>query len=147
MKVRDVMASHVIEVRQTDTCERAAQLMREHRTGSLVVVTREDVIAGVVTDRDLVVECVALGRDPKEQEVGQCVATDYANMSHPATVEANMELEEAVDLMEKAGVHRLPVTEDGVHCIGILSLDDIAEDVRHYLNAFLAVAGQYHRKR
>ncbi len=145
MKVRDVMTTPIIEVAQTDTCQRAAQLMSEHRTGCLVVMSRAGLIEGIVTDRDLVINGIALGREPYRQQVGECMSEDYAG-SHPRLVRADLELQEAVQVMEETGVRRLPVTEDGLHVVGILSLDEIALDLKRYLNAFLTVAGQYHHR-
>jgi CBS domain-containing protein len=120
--------------------------MAHNHTGALVVTSASGAIAGVVTDRDLVTECVAAGRDPATFQVGDCVASDYASTQHPATIKPDAEVEEAVHVMEEAGVMRLPVTEDGVTAIGMLSFDEIALDVQHYLSHFLTIASRYHHK-
>jgi CBS domain-containing protein len=134
------MTTSIIELAATDSCQRAAQVMRDHGVG-LVVVTREGrIIEGVITDRDLVVRCMALGGDPTQRQVG-----DYMDV-HPTTVDGDVDLERAVDMMRNAGLRRLPVTTTGTHVIGLLSLDDVALDVKHYIDAFLTVAGRYARK-
>jgi len=140
MKVRDAMTMSVVEVRAGETCHKAAQLMRDDDVGMLVVTTEGRVIEGVITDRDLVVRCMALGGDPALHSVG-----DYMD-KHPTTVDADADLERAAEIMRNAGLRRLPVTVAGARVIGILSFDDVAVDVKHYLDAFLAVAGQYSRK-
>ena len=140
MKVRDVMTMSVVEVSADATCQRAAQLMRDQDVGMLVVTREGRIIEGVITDRDLVVRCLALGGSPEEQRVG-----DFMD-HHPTTVDADIELERAVEIMRNAGLRRLPVTVTGTHVIGMLSLDDVALDVKHYLDAFLAVAGQHSHK-
>jgi CBS domain-containing protein len=140
------MSSPVIQIRDSDTVRHAAELMAHNHTGALVVTSASGAIAGVVTDRDLVTECVATGRDPATFQVGDCVASDYASMQHPATIKPDAEVEDAVHVMEEAGVMRLPVTEDGVTAIGMLSFDEIAQDVQHYLSHFLTIASRYHRK-
>ena len=145
MKVRDAMSTPVVEIREADSVRHAAELMVREHTGALVVVNANGNIAGVVTDRDLITECIALGHDPATFQVGNCVAEDYASTSHPATVKPDAELEDAVHIMEGAGVHRLPVTEDGLKAIGMLSFDEIALDVQHYLSHFLALAGRSRR--
>jgi len=61
-------------------------------------------------------------------------------------VDADLELERAVEIMRNARLRRLPVTAGGGRVIGILSVDDVAVDVKHYLDGFLSVAGQYSRK-
>jgi CBS domain-containing protein len=145
MKVRDVMSAPVVQVKASDSVRQAAELMAKNRTGALVVVDSNGNIAGVVTDRDLVTECIAVGQNADSFQVGNCVASDYANMQHPTTVKPDMEIEDAIHVMEDSGVHRLPVTEDGLKALGMLSFDEIAADVQHYLNHFLSVAGRYHR--
>jgi predicted transcriptional regulator len=66
--------------------------------------------------------------------------------AHPTTVDGEMELDRAVNVMRNAGLRRLPVTRAGARVVGVLSLDDVAIDLQHYLDAFLAVAGQHSRK-
>lgn len=142
MKVRDVMSTPVVTVSAKEPVVRAAQLMAEHGTGALVVTNDDHHIAGIVTDRDLVTRCVALGYDPKTLQVGACVAEDYAGMSHPTTIGPDAELHDAAERMAEAGVQRLPVTEDGRHVLGMISFDEIAIDIKEYLTAFLAVAAR-----
>lgn len=139
MKIRDVMTTSVVHITAEDSCQRAAQLMRDRGVGMLVVTKDGRVIQGVLTDRDLVVRCMSLGGDPAEHLVGE-----YMDR-HPTTIEADTDLERAAEVMRNAGLRRLPVTSAG-HVIGILSLDDIALDVKHYVDAFLSVAGGYAKK-
>lgn len=137
MKVKDAMTRSVVHAGATESCYRAAQLMRDHGVGLLVVTTKDGVIEGVITDRDLVVRCTALGGDPAQHLIG-----DYMD-AHPTTVAADLELERAVEIMRNADRRRLPVTVAGAQVVGLLSLDDVAVDVKHYLDAFLGVAGHY----
>ena len=140
MKVRDVMTTSIVEVGLDETCQTAAKLMRDKRVGLLVVTKGGRSLQGVITDRDLVVRCMALGGDPATQRIGEHVDR------RPATVDGDVELERAVQIMRTAGLRRLPVTVAGAKVIGILSLDDVAVDVKQYLNSFLSVAGQYSHK-
>ena len=140
MKVRDVMTTSIVEVAPDETCQRAAKLMRDKDVGVLLVTKGGRVLQGVITDRDLVVRCMALGGDPATQRVGEHLDR------HPTSVDGELELERAVQIMRTAGLRRLPVTVAGAKVIGILSLDDVAVDVKHYLDGFLSVAGQYSRK-
>lgn len=142
MRVKDVMSTPVVSVSANEPVSRAAQLMAEHGTGALIVTNADHHIAGIVTDRDLVTRCVAIGHDPKTLHVGECVAEDYAGMSHPTTIGPEAELHEAAERMADAGVQRLPVTEDGRHVLGMISFDEIALDIKEYLSAFLAVAAR-----
>jgi CBS domain-containing protein len=140
MKVKDVMTRSIVEMAATDSCQKAAQLMRDHGVGMIVVTTGPSVLEGVITDRDITVRCTALGGDPAGRPVGE-----YMDL-HPISVDEDVDLERAMDMMRNAALRRLPVTKAGSHVIGILSLDDIALDAKHYLDAFLAVAAQYGHK-
>lgn len=140
MKVKDVMNFALIEVSSGDSCQRAAELMRDHGVGMLVVTKEGRIIEGVITDRDLVVRCMALGGDPAMRPVGVCMEL------HPTTVDGGVDLEKAVEMMRNADIRRMPVTISGARVIGVLSLDDVAHDVKQYLDAFLAVAGHHSQK-
>ena len=140
MKVRDAMTMTLVEVAATDSCQHAAQLMRDHGVGMLVVTKPGRILEGVLTDRDLVVRCLALGGDPAERLVG-----DYMDV-HPTAVDADVELEKAVEIMRNGDLRRLPVTFAGARVMGVLSLDDVALDIKHYLDAFLSVSGHYAHK-
>jgi CBS domain-containing protein len=140
VNVKEVMTPKVVEMGAQDSCYKAAQLMRDHGVGMVVVTTGPRILEGVITDRDITVRCTALGGDPAARPVGEYMDT------HPLSVDGDIELERAVDMMRNAGLRRLPVTEAGSRVIGILSLDDIALDAKHYLDAFLAVASQYAHK-
>lgn len=114
--------------------------MRDKHVGVLVVTKGGRVLQGVITDRELVVRCMALGGDPGTQRIGEHLER------RSATMDGELELERAVQIMRTAGLSRLPITVAGAKVIGILSLDDVAVDVKQYVNGFLAVAGQYSRK-
>ena len=139
MKVKDVMSGPAIEVSAEDSCQRAAELMRDHDAGMLVV-TKLGVVEGVITDRDLVSRCVAIGAMPDAQIVG-----DYYDR-HAVCVDEEYDLERAMIIMRNAGVRRVPVRR-GIELVGVLSMDDVAVHLKKYVDAFLALAGQYHREK
>jgi CBS domain-containing protein len=140
MKVRDVMSMIIEEISGDATCQEAARRMDGGNVGMLIVTREGRLIEGVLTDRDLVTRCVALGADPAEHRVDE-----YMDR-HPTTVQGDLELERAVEIMRNTRHHRLPVTIAGNKVIGIISLDDVAVDVKHYADAFLAAAGQYSKR-
>jgi CBS domain-containing protein len=141
MKVREAMASPVIEISADETCQQAAAMMRDFRTGALVVVAEAEGTRteGLITDRDLVVRCLALGVDPSKQFVGK-----YCDHK-PTTIGPDEDLENAIEIMRTEGVRRLPVM-DGNRVVGMLSFDDVAVDVQRYVTSFLALASQYHMR-
>jgi CBS domain-containing protein len=111
--------------------------MRDRQTGALVVLNDQRRIDGIVTDRDLVMKCVALGLDPTKTPVGECC--HY----HPVTADPEQDAMSAVERMRDAGVRRLPVVSSAGEVVGMLALDDIARDVKEYVDAFTTAVGQY----
>ena len=118
MQVKDVMSTNVITVRQDDTAQTAATLMREHNIGAVPVVSGNSV-CGMLTDRDIVLRCVAPGKSPADCRVGE-VMTGCA-----ACVTPNQSVSDAISLMSSEQVRRLPVLENGA-LKGIVSLADVA---------------------
>jgi signal-transduction protein with cAMP-binding, CBS, and nucleotidyltransferase domain len=137
MKVKDVMSQPAVEVAADATCQTAAQLMRDRQAGALVVLNQQRQIDGIVTDRDLVMKCVAAGLDPARTTVGECCHF------HPVTTEPEQEILTAAERMRDAGVRRLPVVSSEGEVVGMLALDDVARDVKEYVDAFTTAVGQY----
>jgi CBS domain-containing protein len=121
MEVRYIMAQPVQTIENTDTVQKAAEEMAQHQVGMLAVRAANRLV-GIITDRDLVVRCIALGRPPARTIVGSIMS------SHPVTLEPDSSIDRAVHIMASHHVHRLPVMEDG-RLVGILSASDIA---RHF---------------
>jgi CBS domain-containing protein len=96
----------------------AAREMRDGDVGALIVVDGGSV-AGIVTDRDIVVRAIADGRDP-----GSTRVTDVATMS-PVTLTVDQTVEDAIRVMREQDVRRIPVVQDG-RPAGIVSLGDLA---------------------
>ncbi len=96
----------------------AARLMRDDDIGALVV-EREGAVAGIVTDRDIVVRAVAEGRDP-----GSTRVADVASME-AVTVTPDQSVEDVRRLMREHDVRRVVVEQDG-RAAGIFSLGDLA---------------------
>ena len=99
----------------------AARRMREADVGTLIVVDAERRPLGVVTDRDVVLRCVAEGRDPDATAVA-AVMTGPAACVGEATA-----IEEALRRMAAASARRLVVTDDEGRLAGILALDDVLD--------------------
>jgi CBS domain-containing protein len=100
----------------------AARLMRQHHTGTLIVVDDpqgERTPAGIVTDRDIVVQALANELDPASTQVARIMA------SRMVIASASESLEEGIERMRHHGVRRLPVIEHGGGLLGIVTLDDL----------------------
>lgn len=117
-KVRDAMTPGVHSVAPSDSVTEAAQAMKEQDVGSLPVVEAERLV-GMVTDRDIIVRAVAEQVDPQTLTVGDVASGDLV------TVEPDEDLEEALALMGRHRVRRLPVVENG-RLVGVVAQADVA---------------------
>jgi CBS domain-containing protein len=129
--VADVLTPNPVSVESTTTVREAAELMREHDVGDLVVVEQGRLV-GIVTDRDLVVRVLAVGGEAQDP-VGQ------VGTGSPVVVSPDDDVVTAADLMATHAVRRLPVVRDG-QVVGIVSLGDLA--VRHNAGSVLGAISQ-----
>lgn len=100
----------------------AARLMRQHHTGTLVVVddpTGDRTPAGIITDRDIVIEVLAAELDPAETPVSRVMCAKLVIAGGAEDVN------DAIERMRLHGVRRLPVTDHDGSLLGILTLDDV----------------------
>jgi CBS domain-containing protein len=119
MKVHEIMTAHPHGIGPNNTLVEAAGLMRELDVGALPVFD-DDELAGLVTDRDLVVRGLADGRDPNSATVSEVMSGGVQYIF------ADQEVEVAAHMMESAQVRRLPVMDREKRLVGIISLGDIA---------------------
>ncbi len=123
MKVRDIMTTQVQWVARNTSLVEAAQMMAQQDFGS-VPVCEGDRLLGMVTDRDIVVRCVAKGQDCSSTTVDQV-------MSKPVhSVTPDTDVHQASDLMAQQQVRRLPVEDNG-RLVGIVALGDMAVEQIH----------------
>jgi len=118
---RDIMTGGAESIGANETLEQAARKMKDLDVGSLPICGEDNRLKGMLTDRDIVVRCVADGRDPKNTKAG-----DLAQ-GKPVTIGADDTVEEAIRTMQQHQVRRLPVI-DGHDMIGMLSQADIARN-------------------
>lgn len=123
MTVGRICSRVVASASSRDTIRAAAQAMALHDVGTLVVLDATDPAGqlGIVTDRDIVIRCVAPGLDPDRESIGSVC-------SRPVhCVDEQTPVEDAIQQMAKAETRRLVVLGDSGHPVGVLSLDDILE--------------------
>jgi CBS domain-containing protein len=121
--VRDAMTADPRTVGLSDSVVDAAQIMEAEDVGSVPVVGDDKVLAGMITDRDIVLRVVAAGRDPRSTTAGE-VATKQVSPAYPDTP-----LAEALEQMAYRQVRRLPVIEDD-RVVGILAQADVVHEVK-----------------
>lgn len=119
MDVRNVMSSDVASIETRDTLQAAAAKMAEINVGSLPVL-REGRLAGIVTDRDIVVRAVARGAAPGTA-VGDAMSDGVVTLS------PDMSVDEAARLMSDKQIRRLYVVDEN-RLVGVVSLGDLAVD-------------------
>jgi CBS domain-containing protein len=118
--VEEIMTRNPHTVEIGDSVVDAALAMRDGDIGN-VIVTDGGRVAGIVTDRDIVVRAIAEGRDPQSTTVGDVCSSD------PRTLEAGDSVAVAATAMGENSIRRLPVVSDG-ELVGVVSLGDLAQD-------------------
>lgn len=118
MKAQDLMTREPATLAPDASCAEAATLMRQEDCGSIPIVDGSRLV-GIVTDRDIVIRCVAAGKDPKTMPVSAVMSAD------PITISPDTDIDDASDLMADRQVRRLPVV-DGGKLVGILVIGQIA---------------------
>jgi CBS domain-containing protein len=114
-----VMTKQVVYLPAETTVDEAAQAMRAADIGD-VVVTDGPALAGILTDRDIVVRAVAEGQDPSKMAVGSIASADLIMIQQDASPQ------EALRLMRERAVRRLLVCDADRQLVGVISLGDLA---------------------
>jgi CBS domain-containing protein len=121
--VRDAMTADPRTVKADDPVVEAARIMEEEDVGSVPVVAGDNVLVGMITDRDIALRVVAAGRDPRATTAGE-VATKDVSAAYP-----DEPLDEALEQMAYRQVRRLPVIEND-RVVGILAQADVVQEVK-----------------
>lgn len=118
MKVNEVMAKEVKSIGPDATIREAAAAMRTNNVGFLPV-SQGDQLLGVITDRDIIVECLATDENPPA-----CRVTTHMTVN-PICIAPDAEVDKALELMAQEQIRRLCVTE-GKRLVGVVALGDLA---------------------
>ncbi|HEX7084327.1 MAG TPA: CBS domain-containing protein [Gaiellaceae bacterium] len=117
--IREVMTENPRSVAPDDTVVEAARVMRDEDAG-VVPITDRDRLVGVVTDRDIAIRVVADGQDPRDTRVTEVASRQLV------TIDPEQDLDEALRLMSRHQVRRLPVVEEDGRLVGIVAQADVA---------------------
>lgn len=121
MLCQEIMHRHVCSVRDTDRVALVARTMRDEDVGFVPVLDSDDVLVGVVTDRDIVVRACVGVDDPREVLVGNVMSRGVVVCRTTDSVE------DAERKLRERRVTRLPIVDDAGALVGVLSLSDIAQ--------------------
>jgi CBS domain-containing protein len=118
--VREAMTSKLCSIDTDKPVAYAAKMMRDEDVG-IAPIVEGDRLVGVLTDRDIAVRVVAEGRDPEQVKVTEVASRDIV------TLDPQQDLDEALRLMARHQVRRLPVVEEDGRLVGILAQADVAK--------------------
>ena len=133
MLVKELMSAAPVSLETAEPVHAAARLMRERNIGAMPVCDTEGRLVGMLTDRDIVIRCIASGMDAAHTRVEEIMTRGAV------TAETKETLEQALAKMEHDQIRRLPVTEAG-RLVGMLSLADVARSGRRAMETAEALS-------
>ena len=119
MKISELMTDQVVTVSQDEAVTTAARLLKRHNVGALPVCDGNGKLRGIVTDRDIVLRCIAAGEDPRETRISEIMSRGVV------TAEADEPIDKAARLMSEDQIRRLPIMDNG-NVVGMVTLGDMA---------------------
>lgn len=128
MRVKDCMTKQVISVGAGEPVSVAARLMARYNLGALPVRGADGQLEGMLTDRDIVLRCIAAERSPKAVRVREVMTRSVAAAAPDTDATA------AAGIMAARQVRRLPVTEEG-RLVGMVSLADLSRRPDYMMEA------------
>jgi CBS domain-containing protein len=119
---REIMTPDAKCVGENDTLVDAAKQLADLGVGAMPICGEDNRLKGMITDRDIVVEALAQGKDPSSTKAGEL------GDGKPVTIGADDSIEEALATMKEHQVRRLPVI-DGHDLVGMVSQADVARNI------------------
>ena len=121
-KCRNVMTKDLVTATPEDTIVDVAQLMKNEDIGPVLVVDNNDskTLVGIITDRDIVLKVIADGQDPRTTRVGEVMSKKLI------TCRPDDDVDVAIKAMAQFQLRRIPVVEDNMKLVGIISQADVA---------------------
>ena len=119
--IRDLMTENPCSIDADKPVAYAAKMMRDEDVG-LAPIVEGDKLIGTVTDRDIAIRVVAEGKDPNQTAVREVASTNLV------TIDPQQDLDEALRLMAKHQVRRLPVVEEDGRLVGVVAQADVARE-------------------
>lgn len=122
MKVKECMCNDVCCVKPETKIQEVAKLMSENHIGCIPVCDENQCICGIVTDRDVLLRCVACNKDTNQTPVSDIMSCNVC------TCKEDDEITNAETKMGQNQIRRLPVCDDKNKVVGILTLGDLAQN-------------------
>jgi len=124
MKVRDAMAKTVSSAMKSDRVIDIARKMKQEDAGFIPVVENRGTMVGVITDRDIVIRCIAEGHDPRNESAEHVMSREVT------IIGPEDDIEQAAHMMEREEIRRLPVAENG-RLVGVLSHGNLVQATKN----------------
>ncbi len=143
MFIGEICNREVVVVDREESVLNAARLMREHHVGSVVVTHKangERVPLGVLTDRDIAIELVAMAVDPAAVTVGDAMSYELVTLQERDTLLTGLER------MRDRGIRRAPVVNEHGGLVGIIAVDDMIELIAEQLLDVVTLMGRGDRR-
>lgn len=133
MNICDIMTDHVISIGEDEPVVAAARLMKQNNIGSLPVKDGKNRLKGILTDRDIVLRCVAGEADLQNMRVGEVMTRNLV------TASPFEDAEKVAERMGNSQIRRIPVTDNGI-LVGIVALGDLAREDTYMMEASQALS-------
>jgi CBS domain-containing protein len=122
-KISELMSPNPCAIEADKPVAYAARMMKDEDVG-LAPIVQGDRLVGTLTDRDIVMRVVAEGKDPESTSVREVASTDLV------TIDPQQDLGEALQLMARNQVRRLPVVEEDGRLVGVVAQADVAREAK-----------------
>ena len=122
MKVKECMCNDVCCVKPETKIYEIAKLMSENHIGCIPVCNENNSICGIITDRDILLRCVACNKDSNQTPVSDIMTCNVY------TCKENDEITNAESKMGENQIRRLPVCDDNNKVVGILTLGNLVQN-------------------
>lgn len=124
-KCSGIMTKDLVTCTPENTIVEVAQLMKNEDIGPVLIVDNDDskTLVGIVTDRDIVLKVIADQRDVNTTRVGDVMSKKLI------TCHADDNVDVAMKAMAQFQLRRIPVVEDNMRLVGIISQADLATRV------------------
>lgn len=120
---RDVMHTGAECVGEHETLDAAARRMRDLDVGALPICGDDNKLHGIITDRDIVVKCLAADSDPKKTTTGELA------QGKPFTATADTDIKHVLETREEHQIRRLPIVDEDKQLVGMISEADLARNL------------------
>jgi CBS domain-containing protein len=132
MRVSQIMHKELVTIPSTSTIHDAALKMKGDGVGSVLVVDEGMKLKGIVTDRDIALAVAADDKDPTKTFINNIMTGE------PEIISSDADMENALSVMKRKNIRRLPVIENG-KLVGLLSTADLATEIKAEFDNFMGL--------